>query len=223
MRLLCAPAHVKQDNRNSFSIDSTCMLGRGFHLLHYNGRPVHALLHVIVSTSNYYERRTFLARNNKSMSCFSRNGCCLFCRVSSLFRGWNLAATETNGSWCRSCQGVLATSRMSAYSFEEERAISMRSLSEDGWLNYLDKFLQTDDDLVAFLKIPVLTEKVRDCIVSKIYNLPREDSGSYWRWNSIRKDLASNEKQTLQIDLNISGDGNLLFAPKTDVELGLRQ
>jgi hypothetical protein len=111
---------------------------------------------------------------------------------------------KANCSWCRSCQGLLAIGRISAYSFEEERADSMRELSESGWLNYLYNFPQTDDDLVAFLKIPALTEIVRDRIVSKIYNLPREDSSPYWRWNSIKKDLEIDGREISQTDPKIS-------------------
>ncbi|EPE26645.1 hypothetical protein GLAREA_02558 [Glarea lozoyensis ATCC 20868] len=128
------------------------------------------------------------------------------------------------GLFAGCCQGSLAISLISTYSSEKERAEVMRGLDQDGWLRYLDNFQQTDHDLVAFLKIPALSEKVRDRIASKIYNLPQDDSCRCNRWNRIRRyPLAKEELERYRSDQKVILHG--LFPPTVseDLELGIPQ
>jgi hypothetical protein len=114
--------------------------------------------------------------------------------------------------------------RIPAYSLEEERSRAMRGLDEDSWLKYMDEFRQTDNDLVAFLKIPALTEKVRDRIASKIYNLPQEDSEIYEQCNIFRPYRMMDEKFEMgQNDAKILIADSGFSSLDTDVELGIRQ
>ena len=116
----------------------------------------------------------------------------------------------------RSCQGSLAISRLSRFSPEEERVAVMGHLNEDGWLRYLENFQQTNEDLVAFLRLPTLSERVRDRIASKIYNFPLDKPNYDQQRRSPGKDLLE------KLSLYQGPPHQALPMPyEGDVELGL--
>jgi hypothetical protein len=182
------------------------------------------VLCIAPSITRYHERKSVMAADNKRMPLYSRNSCSIICWVRSTRHGRKPAEILTNNLRFRCCQGSLAISHISKYSPEKERAEVMRGLDEDGWLMYLDNFQQTDYDLVAFLKIPALSERVRDRIASKIYNLPQDDSCQCNRWNRFRKyPLAKKELERYRSDRKVILHG--LFPPtkSKDIELGIPQ